>query len=162
MHAKKKADKQSAKFFADAGAYAPTIGIVGTVMSLDARSGNLANPDELGRMIAGGVPRDPVGRAVGQRDVAAHRQQAQADQRARATQMEIVIEGVAAIQAGSNPRIIAQKLTLAAPPPGSSPPRRRREMSRRKKHEEHEEHENHGWLVSYADMVTVLMALASS
>lgn len=33
-------------------------------------------------------------------------------------------------------------------------------MSRRKKHEEHEEHENHErWLVSYADMVTVLMAL---
>lgn len=33
-------------------------------------------------------------------------------------------------------------------------------MSRRKKQEEHEEHENHErWLVSYADMVTVLMAL---
>ncbi|MEI5675459.1 MULTISPECIES: flagellar motor protein MotB [unclassified Nocardioides] len=33
-------------------------------------------------------------------------------------------------------------------------------MSKRKKHEEHEEHENHErWLVSYADMVTVLMAL---
>lgn len=33
-------------------------------------------------------------------------------------------------------------------------------MSRRKKREEHEEHENHErWLVSYADMVTVLMAL---
>ena len=33
-------------------------------------------------------------------------------------------------------------------------------MARRKKHEEHEEHENHErWLVSYADMVTLLMAL---
>lgn len=32
--------------------------------------------------------------------------------------------------------------------------------SRRKKHEEHEEHENHErWLVSYADMVTLLMVL---
>jgi chemotaxis protein MotB len=31
---------------------------------------------------------------------------------------------------------------------------------RRKRHEEHEEHENHErWLVSYADMITVLMAL---
>lgn len=31
---------------------------------------------------------------------------------------------------------------------------------RRRKHEEHEEHENHErWLVSYADMITVLMAL---
>ncbi len=33
-------------------------------------------------------------------------------------------------------------------------------MSRRKKHEEHEEHENHErWLVSYADMMTLLMVL---
>ena len=32
--------------------------------------------------------------------------------------------------------------------------------ARRKHHEEHEEHENHErWLVSYADMITVLMAL---
>lgn len=32
--------------------------------------------------------------------------------------------------------------------------------SRRKRHEEHEEHENHErWLVSYADMVTLLMVL---
>ena len=33
-------------------------------------------------------------------------------------------------------------------------------MSRRKRHEEHEEHENHErWLVTYADMVTLLMVL---
>lgn len=33
-------------------------------------------------------------------------------------------------------------------------------MSKKQKHEEHEEHENHErWLVSYADMMTVLMAL---
>jgi chemotaxis protein MotB len=33
-------------------------------------------------------------------------------------------------------------------------------MSRRKKHEEHEEHSNHErWLVSYADMMTLLMVL---
>ena len=31
-------------------------------------------------------------------------------------------------------------------------------MAKRKKHEEHEEHENHErWLVSYADMMTLLM-----
>ena len=32
-----------------------------------------------------------------------------------AARMELVIEGVAAIQAGSNPRVIAQKLTSLLP-----------------------------------------------
>src|SRR5215213_7726347 len=33
-------------------------------------------------------------------------------------------------------------------------------MAKRKKHEEHEEHENHErWLVTYADMITLLMVL---
>src|SRR3954469_24227593 len=33
-------------------------------------------------------------------------------------------------------------------------------MARRKRHEEHEEHENHErWLITYADMVTLLMVL---
>ena len=32
--------------------------------------------------------------------------------------------------------------------------------SRRRKHEEHEEHENHErWLITYADMITLLMVL---
>ena len=45
--------KQSAKFFADAGAYAPTIGIIGTVMGLVHVLENLAQPEELGHLIAG-------------------------------------------------------------------------------------------------------------
>ena len=44
VSAKKRADKQSAKFYADAGAYAPTIGIVGTVMGLVHVLENLAEP----------------------------------------------------------------------------------------------------------------------
>ena len=45
-HAKKAMAKQSAKFFADAGAYAPTIGIIGTVMGLVHVLENLAEPEE--------------------------------------------------------------------------------------------------------------------
>src|SRR3546814_3266112 len=52
VHAKRVRDKQSAKFFTDAGGYAPTIGIVGTVLSLVHVLGNLSKPDELGHMIA--------------------------------------------------------------------------------------------------------------
>ena len=52
VHATKAQGKHSAKFFADAGAYAPTIGIIGTVMGLVHVLENLAQPEELGHLIA--------------------------------------------------------------------------------------------------------------
>jgi len=115
VHAKKKADKQSAKFFADAGAYAPTIGIVGTVMSLVHVLGNLANPDELGHMIAAAFLATLWGVLSANVMWLPIASKLKRISELEATQMEIVIEGVAAIQAGSNPRIIAQKLTSLLP-----------------------------------------------
>ena len=84
--------------------------------------------------------------------------------------MELVIDGVLAIQAGANPRVVATKLRSKM---HAARPRRRqgggvngrshpaRAHARRGGHEEeHEEHENHErWLVSYADMMTLLMVL---
>jgi len=115
VYAKRQENKQAAKFFADAGGYAPTIGIIGTVMGLVHVLENLAQPEELGHLIAGafiatlwGVMSAnviwlPIGnriKRVGELEC---------------TRMEIVIEGVAAIQAGSNPRVIAQKLRALLP-----------------------------------------------
>jgi len=115
VHAKRGEDRQSAKFFSDAGSYAPTIGIIGTVMGLVHVLENLAAPEELGHLIAGafvatlwGVTSAnviwlPLGsrlKRLGELECA---------------RMELAIEGVAAIQAGSNPRIIAQKLNSLLP-----------------------------------------------
>jgi chemotaxis protein MotA len=115
VHAKRGEDRQSAKFFADAGAYAPTIGIIGTVMGLVHVLENLAAPEELGHLIAGAfvatlwgvtsanviwLPLSSRLKRLGELECA---------------RMEIAIEGVAAIQAGSNPRIIAQKLQSLVP-----------------------------------------------
>ena len=115
VHAKRSEDRQSAKFFADAGAYAPTIGIIGTVMGLVHVLENLSTPDELGPLIAGAfvatlwgvtsanviwLPLSSRIKRLGELECA---------------RMELAIEGVAAIQAGSNPRIIAQKLTSLLP-----------------------------------------------
>jgi chemotaxis protein MotA len=115
VHAKRGEDRQSAKFFADCGAYAPTIGIIGTVMGLVHVLENLAAPEELGHLIAGAfvatlwgvtsanviwLPLSSRLKRLGELECA---------------RMEIAIEGVAAIQAGSNPRIIAQKLQSLVP-----------------------------------------------
>jgi chemotaxis protein MotA len=110
VFAKKLADKQSAKFYNDMGGYAPTIGIVGTVMGLVHVLENLSQPDELGHLIAGAFVATlwgvlsanmiwlPIGNRIKRvSDLETAR-------------MEVVIEGVLAIQAGSNPRTVAQKL----------------------------------------------------
>ena len=115
LYAKKSHEKHSAKFFADAGAYAPTIGIVGTVMGLVHVLENLAEPEELGHLIAAAFIATLWG--VMSANVIwlpiANRLKRLAE--LEAARMELVIEGVAAIQAGSNPRIIAQKLTSLLP-----------------------------------------------
>ena len=115
LYAKKAQAKHSAKFFADAGAYAPTIGIVGTVMGLVHVLENLAQPEELGHLIAaafiatlwGVMSANVIWLPIGNR--------LKRLGELEAARMELVIEGVAAIQAGSNPRIIAQKLTSLLP-----------------------------------------------
>ena len=53
VDAKRAADKHAAKFFNDMGGYAPTIGIIGTVMGLVHVLENLSAPDKLGHLIAG-------------------------------------------------------------------------------------------------------------
>lgn len=108
--AKQRHDRHAAKFYGDAGAYAPTIGIIGTVMSLVHVLENLAEPDELGHMIAAAFIATLWG--VLSANILwlplSNRLKRLAElERAR---MEVVIEGVAAIQSGSNPRVIAQKL----------------------------------------------------
>ena len=77
-HAKQAADKHAAKFFADMGGYAPTIGIIGTVIGLVHVLENLAEPDKLGHLIAGAFVATLWGVLTRQRDLAARRQPAQA------------------------------------------------------------------------------------
>jgi chemotaxis protein MotA len=115
VYAKKLTDKQSAKFYNDMGGYAPTIGIVGTVMGLVHVLENLSQPEKLGHLIAGAFVATlwgvlsanmiwlPIGNRIKRlSDLETGR-------------MELVIEGVMAIQAGSNPRTVAQRLRSLLP-----------------------------------------------
>lgn len=110
IDAKRAEHRQSAKFFADAGGYAPTIGIIGTVMGLVHVLENLSTPEKLGPLIAGAFVATLWG------VLSANLIWLPISNRLRrlggleAARMELVIEGVAAIQAGSNPRLVAAKL----------------------------------------------------
>ncbi|MET3960943.1 chemotaxis protein MotA [Marmoricola sp. OAE513] len=115
VFAKKKEDKQRAKFFADAGAYAPTVGIIGTVMGLVHVLENLAAPEELGHLIAGAFVATLWGVTSANVIFLPLASRLKRLGELECARMELAIEGIAAIQAGSNPRIIAQKLRSLLP-----------------------------------------------
>ncbi|MDQ4007479.1 MAG: flagellar motor protein [Actinomycetota bacterium] len=110
VYAKRGADKQSAKFFTDMGGYAPTIGIVGTVMGLVHVLENLAQPEELGHLIAAAFIATLWGVLSANVLWLPIASRLKRLGELEASRMELAIEGVIAIQAGSNPRVVAQKL----------------------------------------------------
>ena len=76
---------------------------------------NLAQPEELGHLIAGAFVATLWGVHVRQRDLPADRGRLKRLGELEVARMELAIEGVAALQSGSNPRIVAQKLRLLLP-----------------------------------------------
>jgi len=118
VRAKKASAKAGAGFWTDAGGYSPTIGIIGTVVGLVHVLENLSDPSKLGHLIAGAFVATlwgvmsanlmflPFGKRI--TVVAAN----------EAARMELVIDGVLAIQAGANPRVVATKLRSKMQQPG--------------------------------------------
>ena len=114
--AKKKADKAGKKFFENMGGYAPTVGIIGTVMGLVHVLENLDKPETLGHSIAAAFVATLWG--VLSANLIFLPMAARLDRLTgiEVDEMELVIDGVLAIQAGSNPRLVAQKLRSLLPP----------------------------------------------
>jgi len=111
------AERHEGKFamFAAAGGFAPTMGIIGTVMGLVNVLSHLDKPDELGKSIAtafiatlygvlsANVFWLPMGERLKQRNK---------EEVARRT---LAVEGVLAVQAGDNPRVVREKLEAFLP-----------------------------------------------
>ena len=118
VKAKKAAAAVGSGFWTDAGGYSPTIGIIGTVLGLIHVLENLSQPDKLGHLIAGAFVATlwgvlsanvmflPWGKRI--KNVVAE----------DAARMELIIDGVLAIQAGANPRVVKTKLESKMTPPG--------------------------------------------
>jgi chemotaxis protein MotA len=106
----------SAKVFKDAGGFSPTIGIIGTVMGLIHVLENLDNPETLGPAISGAFIATLYG--VGMANViflpTANRLAGLS--KAEMELRTLTLEGLLGIQAGDNPRILAEKLQSFIPP----------------------------------------------
>lgn len=118
VKAKRLSAGTGAKFFSDAGGYAPTLGVLGTVMGLVHVLSNLSEPGKLGHLIAGAFVATLWGVLLANMIFLPLGKRITAVGSNEAARMEIIIEGVLAIQAGSNPRVVATKLKSRMPPAG--------------------------------------------
>ncbi|PZM90691.1 MAG: flagellar motor protein [Actinobacteria bacterium] len=116
VDAKRKADKASERIFEAMGGYAPTIGIIGTVMGLVHALENLDDPAQLGHAIAAAFVATLWGVMSANAIWLPLASRLRRISELECEQMELAIEGVLAIQAGANPRLIAQKLRSLLPP----------------------------------------------
>jgi chemotaxis protein MotA len=108
--------KEAVNPFTLAGGYGPTLGVLGTVASLVHVLENLDKPETLGHSIAGAFIATLYG--VGSANVfyypVGNRLKLLSQQ--EISVKNLIIEGVLAIQAGENPRLIADRLMTQVPP----------------------------------------------
>jgi chemotaxis protein MotA len=102
--------------FAKMGGYSPTFGVLGTVMGLVSVLSNLADPSGLGESIATAFIATLFG--VGAANILWLPVSANLKNKdqAEATERRLALSAILAIQAGDNPRIVAQKLRAHAGP----------------------------------------------
>ena len=108
--------KEGAEVFKTAGGFAPTMGIIGTVMGLVHVLENLSAPETLGPSISGAFIATLMG--VGAANVVflpvAGRLKGLSH--AEVHERNLVLEGILSIQSGDNPRVVSEKLMSLVPP----------------------------------------------
>jgi chemotaxis protein MotA len=116
ISAKKAEDKVAAKFFNAMGGYAPTVGIVGCIVGLITVLSNLNDPASMGPMIAAAFVATLWGVMAANFWYLPMGAKILRVSDLQAAQMELLVEGIAEIQAGTSPRAVRQKLISLVPP----------------------------------------------
>lgn len=114
--ARKAEDKVAAKFMTAMGGYAPTIGIVGCIVGLMNVMGNLDDPASLGPMIAAAFVATLWGVMAANFWFLPMGAKILRVSELQAAKMELLVEGIAEIQAGTSPRAVRLKLNSLIPP----------------------------------------------
>jgi len=115
IDAKKARDKVMAKIFTDMGGFAPTIGIIGTVVALVHVLGNLNDPSTIGESIASAFVATLWGLLTANLMWLPLASRIKRVSELEGAHMELVMEGLLAIQAGGNPRVVGQRLRSLVP-----------------------------------------------
>jgi chemotaxis protein MotA len=107
---------QGAAYFQALAGFAPTFGIMGTVMGLVMVLQNLDKPETLGPAVSAAFIATLYGVGGANAIFMPLALKLQAASREEAIAREIMIEGILSIQAGDNPRIVQEKLAAFIPP----------------------------------------------
>jgi chemotaxis protein MotA len=121
--AKRAADKVAAKFFTAMGGYAPTIGIIGTVVGLIHVLENLSDPASLGPLIAGAFVATLWGVLSANVLWLPFGAKITRVSELEAAQMELLVEGIVEVQANTSPRQLREKLNALIPPGEKAEPK---------------------------------------
>lgn len=100
-----------AKVFESAGGYAPTMGIIGTVMGLIHVLGSLDDPSSLGPAIAVAFTATLYGVLSANVIYLPIANKIKVRSEEQNSELELMLEGILALQAGENPQLIKKKLT---------------------------------------------------
>lgn len=112
---KRTQDRVASKYFADMGGYAPTIGIIGTVISLVHVLENLSEPAALGENIAAAFVATLWGLLSANVVWLPISTRIKRISDLECAQMELSLEGLLAVQAGANPRLVGERLRSLLP-----------------------------------------------
>lgn len=116
-----------AKVFESAGGYAPTVGIIGAVLGLIQVMKNLANIDEVGHGIAVSFVATVYGVGFANLFFLPAAAKIKARAQAETHRREMILEGVAAIAEGLNPKVV--RIRLESFLQGAKPPKAEKEAA---------------------------------
>jgi chemotaxis protein MotA len=108
--------ERGARYYENLGGFAPTFGIIGTVMGLIMVLKNLADPSSLGGAVSTAFVATLYGVVSANAVFIPLSNKLKQASREESLMREIMIEGILSIQAGDNPRIVKEKLSAFLPP----------------------------------------------
>jgi chemotaxis protein MotA len=108
--------KEGEKFFGTMAGFAPTLGVIGTVMGLVHMLGNLSDPGKMGPLIASAFIATLYGVSSANLVFMPIANKLKGKHAAEMVTKRLVLEGVLSIQLGDNPKVTEEKLTSFLPP----------------------------------------------
>jgi len=108
--------KEGEKFFSNMAGFAPTLGVIGTVMGLVHMLGNLSDPGKMGPLIASAFIATLYGVMSANLVFLPVANKLKGKHGAEMVIKKLILEGVLSIQLGDNPKVTEEKLVSFLPP----------------------------------------------